>query len=83
MFINKNPDTQRVQYIASGQKEIAKLLEKSIFKVFTTEDISSNIQIFNSRFVDEIKNLDTDKAYDKSWLVVQAYNDQERNLILT
>jgi hypothetical protein len=33
--------------------------------------------------VDEIKHLGTDKAFEKSRLVVQAYNDQDKNLILT
>ena len=40
-------------------------------------------RIFNSRFVDEIKNKDTEKAFQKSRLVVQAYNDQEKELVLT
>jgi hypothetical protein len=33
--------------------------------------------------VDEIKNPGTDKAFEKSRLVVQAYNDQEKELVLT
>ena len=82
MFI-KNTDTTPAQYIASRQKEIAGLLEKGVFKVVTSADIPSNTRIFNSRFVDEIKHAGTDKAYEKSRLVVQAYNDQEKDLVLT
>ena len=70
------------QYIASRQKEITGLLEKNVFKVVISADIPSNAQIFNSRFVDEIKHIDTSKAYEKSWLVVQAYNNQEKDHIL-
>jgi hypothetical protein len=33
--------------------------------------------------VDEIKHPGTDKAYEKSRLVIQAYNDPRKNLILT
>ena len=40
-------------------------------------------RIFNSRFVDETKNKGTDKELQKSRLVVQAYNDDEKHVILT
>lgn len=76
-------DAQPAQYTASRQKEIAGLLEKNVFKVVTTADIPSNAQIFNSRFEDKIKNPGTDKAYEKSRLTVQAYNDKDKDLILT
>ena len=33
--------------------------------------------------MDEIKNPGTDKAFEKSRLVVQAYNDQGKELVLT
>ena len=33
--------------------------------------------------MDKIKNPGTDKAFEKSRLVVQAYNDQEKELVLT
>ena len=79
----KNTNTSPAQYTASRHKEIARLFEKGIFKVVTTNSIPSNIQILNSRFVNKIKNPDTDKVYEKSQLVVQAYNDKEKDLILT
>jgi len=41
------------------------------------------VRIFNSRFVDEIKNEGTDKAFEKSRLVVQAFNDTDKDLVLT
>ena len=40
-------------------------------------------RIFNSRFVDEVKNSGTDRAYEKSRIVVQAYNDSEKHIVLT
>jgi hypothetical protein len=46
-------------------------------------DIPQGVRLFNSRFVDEIKNKGTDKAFEKSRLVVQAYNDSEKELVLT
>ena len=83
VFINKNSDAHPAQYIVSRQKEITGLLEKGVFKVITSKDVPSNTQIFNSHFMDEVKNTSTDKAYEKSWLVVKAYNNQEKDLVLT
>ena len=40
-------------------------------------------RIFNSRFVNEIKNKGTDKELQKSRLVIQAYNDDEKHVVLT
>ena len=42
----------------------------------------SSIRIFNARFVNEIKNENTKKTCEKSRLVIQAYNDSEKNQIL-
>ena len=83
VFINKYSDMNPAQYTTSRQKEITGLLEKVVFKVVTSKDVPSNARIFNSRFVDKVKNADTDKAYEKSWLVIQVYNNQEKDLVLT
>ena len=83
VFINKNANVQPAQYTASRQKEVTGLLEKGVFKAVNSEDFPSNARIFNSRYVDKIKNPGTDKAYEKSRLVVQAYNDQKKDLVLT
>ena len=79
----KNTDAPPAQYTAFRQKEIAELLEKGVFKIVTSADIPSNTRIFNSYFVDEIKHVGTDKAYKKIRLIVQVYNDQEKDLVLT
>ena len=57
------------------------MLEKGVFEVATT--VPEGTRIFNSRFVDEVKNKGTDKALNKSRLVVQAYHDQEKHTVLT
>ena len=62
---------------------MASLLEKGVFQVIDRNSVPQGTRIFNSRFVDEIKNKDTEKAFQKSRLVVQAYNDQEKELVLT
>jgi len=54
-----------------------------VFEVTKLENIPSGTRLFNSRFVDEVKNAGTDAAFEKSRLVVQAYNDEEKKLVLT
>jgi hypothetical protein len=71
------------QFAESRQKEINDLIEKDVFRSVSKNDVSSDVRIFNSRFVDEIKHFDTDKAFEKSRLVVQTFNDQNKNLMLT
>ena len=69
IFINKNADVQSAQYITSRQKEIVGLFKKDV-KIVTIKNIPSNAQIFNSHFIDEIKNPGTDKVSKKNWLVI-------------
>jgi len=71
------------QFSASRQKEITGLLEKGVFEIVKLIDIPQGVRLFNSRFVDEVKNKGTDRAFEKSRLVIQAYNDLEKELVLT
>ncbi|EED11471.1 hypothetical protein TSTA_007610 [Talaromyces stipitatus ATCC 10500] len=64
-------------------KEINSLLENGVFEVVKVDDIPKGTRIFNSRFVNEIKNWGTDKAFEKSRLVVQAYNDKGKEISTT
>jgi len=57
------------------RKEINRLLKKGVFAVITEKDVPQGIRIFNSRFVNEIKHLGTNKAFKKLRLVIQAYNN--------
>ena len=67
----------------SRRKEINGLLEIGTFGVVTISDVSSRMRIFNSRFVNEIKNERTTTAFEKSRLVVQVYNNHGKEEILT
>jgi hypothetical protein len=57
-------------FIESQCKEINGLLKKGIFKFTNTVDIPKGVRIFNSWFVDKIKNARIDKAFKKSRLVI-------------
>jgi hypothetical protein len=74
---------QEPSYADSRQKEINGLLEKGVFQLVNIATVPQGTRIFNSRFVDHIKNKGTDQAFEKSRLVIQAYNDQEKDLVLT
>ena len=47
-----------------------------------TKDILSGARIFDSRFIDQMKNEDIKKAFEKSRLMMQAFNDSEKHEIL-
>jgi hypothetical protein len=82
--INYNYINAKVsQYTNFRQKEIAELLKTKVFRTRKTENISIEERVFNSRFVDEIKRLETERAFEKSRLVIQTYNNLNKNLILT
>jgi hypothetical protein len=83
-----NPDVtvflqDNTQYETSRQAEVIGLLEKGVFKVTPRSKVPKGVRIFNSRFINEVKNQGTDKPVAKSRLVVQAYNDDEKHLVLT
>jgi hypothetical protein len=69
-------------FISFRQKEIVELLEKDVFISVNKEDVSADVRIFSFRFVNEIKHSGTEKAFEKSRLVIQAFNDQNKILVL-
>ena len=83
-FTNKHTDSQQSAF---GQKQ--GLLKKDFFKVvipdkvITPEEVPNCTQVFNSGFVDEIKDLYNNKAYEKSCLGMQINNNKDKNLKLT
>jgi hypothetical protein len=78
-----NSITTDSSFIASRQQEIVDLLEKEVFLSVNRAEMSSNIRIFSFRFVNEIKHSGTDKAFEKFRLVVQAFKNQNKILVLT
>ena len=61
---------------------MAGLINTNIFKLVHFSDISESMRIFNFRFINEMKNAETDKAFKKSKLVIQTYNDLEKSIVL-
>lgn len=49
------------------------------FKIFISKKILRNLQIFNFYFINKIKDINTNKAYEKSYLVIyNVLNSQSR-----
>ncbi|EEA24070.1 conserved hypothetical protein [Talaromyces marneffei ATCC 18224] len=71
------------QFDESRRREVTGLLERGVFVAVNYEDIPLEARIYGFRFVDEVKNKGTDKAFEKSRLVVQAYNDKDKEFVLT
>ena len=70
-------------YEDSRQVKVAGLLKKGIFEITPRSQVLKEVRIFNSRFVNEIKNKGTERELKKSRLVVQAYNNGEKYIVLT
>ena len=62
--------------------EIQGLIDKGVFALVRSDSVKNTIRIFHSRFVNDIKYKDG-APYEKSRLVVQAYNDAGKSEIMT
>lgn len=82
IFLQNEPAPSTL-FTESRHKKINGLSEKSTFEVVSISEILDGTRVFNSRFVDEIKNIGTAAAFEKSRLVVQAYNDHDKEMVLT
>ena len=58
------------------------LFEKNTFKFILISNVISKVRIFIFYFVDKIKNKRTTMAFEKSSLVIQAYNNYDKKKIL-
>jgi hypothetical protein len=68
----------------SQQQEIDSLIARGVFE-FVQYDLNKHlgVRIFNFRLVNEVKRKATNSSFEKSRLVVQAYNNKGKELILT
>ncbi|RAL67593.1 hypothetical protein DID88_008346 [Monilinia fructigena] len=80
VFLQENTP---MRYTESRRKEVDGLMENGVFKIVSKASIPPGTRLFKSRFVDEMKDEGTDKAYAKSRLVVQAYQDEGKTTVLT
>jgi hypothetical protein len=68
----------------SQQQEINGLIVRGVFEfVQYNHNKHSGVRIFNFRLVNKVKEKATNSLFKKSRLVVQAYNNKGKELILT
>ena len=76
--------TLRAPFQVSNKQEIDGLITREVFK-FEKYDPTKfdGVRIFKSRIVNEIKGKATDAPFEKLRLVIQGYNDDSKEVILT
>ena len=76
--------TPGAPFQASDKQEIDGLIARGVFK-FEKYDPTKfdEVRIFKLRMVNEIKGKATDAPFEKSRLVIQGYNDDGKEVILT
>ena len=80
IYLQNNGNTQ---FSTLQQKEVIGLLKKDIFKITKLYNILKGVRLFNLRFINKIKNKGTNKAFKKLQLIIQAYNNLEKELVFT
>ena len=51
-------------------KKFNKLFEKEVFEIFNIKDFFIKTRVFESRFMNQMKNEETEKAFEKSRFVI-------------
>jgi hypothetical protein len=74
---------QTDQFKELYQKKINGLFKKGVFTTVPLLTIFNGIYIFNSQFINKVKNIRTSTVFKKLYLVIQAYNNAEKEFILT
>ena len=75
--------TPGAPFEASDEQEIGDLVGRGVFKFERYDEaLHGGVRIFKSRLVREVKGKTT-KPYEKSRLVIQGYQDQDKETILT
>ena len=67
-----------VNFQISRLKKLNELLEKKVFEIINIEDLFAEKRVFDNRFMNQIKNEEIEKAFEKSRLIIQAFNDLEK-----
>jgi hypothetical protein len=69
---------------ASTKQEVDGLMARGVFEFVQWDLIKhAGVRIFNSRIIHEIKGKATNTPFEKSRLVIQGYNDDGKEVILT
>ena len=59
-----------INFQTSRLKKLNELFEKRIFEIIHIDDLFTEARVFESRFMNQMKNEKTEKAFEKSRLVI-------------
>ena len=59
-----------INFQVSQSKKFNKLIEKEIFKIINIKDLFIKTRVFENRFVNQMKNEEIEKAFEKSRLII-------------
>ena len=83
VVVPQGPDSAS-RFKASRKRELDGLMAQNCFEIRRrAEVVGDGDRVFGTRFVDTYKNAGTPEQFDKSRLVIQAYDDAEAESILT
>ena len=51
-------------------KKLNELFEKEIFEIINIKDLFIKTRVFKSRFINQMKNKETEKAFEKSRFII-------------
>lgn len=72
-----------ILFIESKRKKINEFFEKNVFELVFIFEILARIRIFNSRFVNKMKNIERITIFEKFKLMSQIFNDHDKISIFT
>ena len=49
-----------------------------MFKIINIEDLFTETRIFDNRFMNQMKNEETEKTFEKSRFIMQIFNDSKK-----
>ena len=76
--------TSNKSFEQSNKMKIDNLIDRDVFEFESFDSIKhENIRIFKFRLVREIKDKTINSSYEKSRLVIQSYQNDEKQTILT
>jgi hypothetical protein len=75
--------TPGLSFQVAQEQEIEGLIARGVFDFVQYDPTVHTSWIFNLRLVNEVKGKTTATPYEKSRLVIQAYNDKGKEMILT
>ena len=67
-----------INFQTSRLKKLNELLEKRVFEIIYIDDFFTKARVFESRFVNQMKNEGIEKTFEKLRFIIQTFNNSEK-----